>query len=189
MRRRAILAIIAATTAVACGGMGETSIQEPASPAKKNALTPEPGRKYDQEHRWELTDPRATRKLEGTQWGEQEITEFWTRKGWRLTKHEEHYMATVDDLARSGKVVKISHWGMVPFDPIYQTIQRVTIDGVTIEPQTEFWLDMNENMDELKVGHPRFSRVNQYEEEHQGHVDQASDGHDPGGHHHHDHDD
>ncbi|HEY8078238.1 MAG TPA: hypothetical protein VIF62_29120 [Labilithrix sp.] len=177
---------------LACGASAcasEPALHEPAAPEHKNAINGEPGRKFDPEHRWDLTDPAAVKKLEGTQWGEQEINEFWTRKGWRLTKHEERYMATVADLVRQGKVTKISHWGMCPFDSIWQTLASVTIEGVSIAPQTEFWLDMNENEDELKVGKPRFLRVNQYEEEHQGHSDQASDNHAGEQHsHHHDHD-
>ena len=136
-----------------------------------------PGKKFDYEHRWDLSDPTAVRKLEGSKFGEQEINEFWTRKGWRLTQHEERYMATVAQLVREGTITKVSHWGQVPFDAIYQTLQRVSIEGVTIEKQTEFWMEFCENEDEIKVGKPRFARVDQYEEEHQGHADQASDAH------------
>jgi hypothetical protein len=134
-----------------------------------------PGRKFDPEHRWEISDPIAVRKLEGTKFGEQEINEFWTRKGWRLTQHEERYMATVQQLVRDGKVTRVSHWGQTPFDGIYQTLQPITLEGVSIAPQTEFWMEFCENEDELKVATPRFARVTEYEEEHQGHVDQASD--------------
>lgn len=71
----------------------------------------------------------------------------------------------------------ISHWGKTPFGPVYQTLERITLAGVTIPKQTEFWMEFCENEDELKVGNPRFARVNEYAEEHQGHADQASNPH------------
>jgi hypothetical protein len=189
--RAAVIGFLAAAPLMACGG--GLSLSEPSSPSSKNAPQPEPGQKFDAEHRWEIADPIAVKKLQGTPFGEQEINEFWVRKGWRLTKHEERYLATVAELVRQAKITKISHWGQTPFEPIYQTLQRITLEGVTIEPQTEFRMDFNENQDELKVAHPRFLRINEYEEEHQGHSDQASDGHvgeqHPGGHHDHDHHD
>ena len=189
--RAAAIGLLAAAPVLGCGSA--LSMTEPSAPSSKNAAQPEPGQKFDPEHRWDIADPIAIKKLQGTPFGEQEINEFWVRKGWRLTKHEERYLATVAELVRQAKITKISHWGQTPFEPIYQTLQRITIEGVTIEPQTEFRMDFNENQDELKVAHPRFLRINEYEEEHQGHSDQASDGHvgeqHPGGHHGHEHDD
>jgi hypothetical protein len=138
---------------------------------------PVPGRKYDPEHRWDLSDPIAVRKLQGTKFGEQEINEFWTRKGWHVTQKEEHYMATIAELVREGKVARVSHWGQTPFAGIYQTLVPITLEGQKIDKQTEFWMEFCENEDELNVGNPRFLRVNEYEEEHQGHADQASDSH------------
>ena len=170
-----LLAVIGATAA--CGNEPGREPAAPHSPETHAAHVVEPGRPYDYVHRWDISDPNSVKKLEGTKFGEQEINEFWTRKGWRLTKHEEQYMATVAQLARDARITKVSHWGQTPFDPIYQTLQRITIEGVTIEPQTEFWMEFCENEDELKVGNPRFLRVTRYEEEHQGHVDQASDSH------------
>ena len=188
--RAAVVVLLAAAGTASCAN--ESPLHEPASPGSKNSIQVEPGQKFDAEHRWEIADPIAIRKLQGTPFGEQEIKEFWDRKGWRLTKHEERYLGMVAELVRQGKVTKISHWGQTPFEPIYQTLQRVTIEGVTIEPQTEFRMDFNENTDELKVGHPRFLRIKEYEEAHEGHSDQASDGHvgeqHPGEHHDH-HDD
>ncbi len=172
--RRAVLFALAAAAA-ACGG--ETGSREARAPDETHeAKVPYvPGKKFDYEHRWDLSDPNAVKRLAGTKFGEQEINEFWTRKGWRLTQREEQYMATVARLVEEGKVTKVSHWGQTPFDPIYQTLTRITLEGVTIEPQTEFWMEFCENEDELEVGKPRFLRVNEYEEEHQGHADQASD--------------
>ena len=172
---RALL-IALAVAASACGG-GESGSPEAKSPEEKHEskVPYVPGKKFDYEHRWDLSDPSAVRRLAGTKFGEQEINEFWTRKGWRLSQREEQYMATVKKLVEEGKVTRVSHWGQTPFDGIYQTLQTVTLDGKTIEPQTEFWMEFCENEDELYVGKPRFLRVNEYEEEHQGHIDQASD--------------
>jgi hypothetical protein len=177
-RSSVLVAAIAVTVSAAASGCEPArEASTPHAPETHAARAAEPGRKFDPEHRWDLSDTNAVKRLEGTKFGEQEINEFWTRKGWRLTKHEEHYMATVAELVRQGKVTKVSHWGQTPFDPIYQTLQRINIEGVTIDPQTEFWMEFCENEDELKVGNPRFLRVSAYEEEHQGHADQASDNH------------
>ncbi len=175
--RRASLLALAFAAASACGGEPGGRGGETASSAEKHEskVPYVPGKKFDYEHRWDLSDPVAVKRLAGTKFGEQEINEFWTRKGWRLSQHEEQYMATVKKLVDEGKVTRVSHWGQTPFDGIYQTLTTVTLEGKTIEPQTEFWMEFCENEDELNVGKPRFLRVSEYEEEHQGHIDQASD--------------
>ena len=49
-------------------------------------LTPAPGRRIARDERWILSHPDAIAKLAESAFGEREIEEFWTRKGWRLTK-------------------------------------------------------------------------------------------------------
>jgi hypothetical protein len=121
--------------------------------------------------------------LEGTKFGEQEITEFWTRKGWRLTQREEQYFASTEQLYREGKLTIVSRWYQVPYSPVYQTIEPVTLLGVTIPPQTEFWMEPCENADKIFMGSPRFARADGYSEEHEGHVNEEA-----GPRHDHDHD-
>jgi hypothetical protein len=141
------------------------------------APSPEPGREFSQDQRWELSDPVAVKALQNTAFGEQEIKEFWTRKGWRLTKHEERYMTQVDALVAEGKIKKSGHWAQTPFNGVYTAVADVTIDDKDIPARTEFWMEFCENEDEIHMGRPLFTRVVDYVEEHQGHSDQASDAH------------
>ena len=138
--------------------------------AKTEAIaTPEPGRAFDPAHRWDLADPEAAKQLRGTAFGEKEITEFWTKKGWRLTKHEERYMAAVDKLVAEGKIKKTTHWAQTPYNGVYQSQQDVTVDGVNVPAGSELWLEFCENEDELHLGKPLFPRSNDYVEENAGH--------------------
>ena len=69
----------------------------------------------------------------------------------------------------------MSRWSTCPFDPVYQTLQPVSILDVAIDRGHEFHLNMDENQDELVLGTPRFRRVSTYEEEHEdGHVSDPS---------------
>ena len=185
----AIIMILGSTLLAACSG--EMISREPREPqsalasdgatlrSNKESLARslEPGRRYEAEQRWELSDPIAVKALQGTPFGEQEITEFWTRKGWRLTKHEERYMAQIDQLIAEGKLTKAGHWAQTPFNDVYKTAGAVNVDGVSIPAGTEFWMEFCENEDEIKQGRPLFARSPGYVEEHQGHTDQASDAH------------
>lgn len=181
MQKNHFSIIVLSAFALSCAS--EPPPREPVSPVEaKNsppAPPPEPpGKSFDPEHRWDLSDPAAVKALSGTPFGEQEISEFWVRKGWRLTLKEERYAARIEQLLANQRVKKASHWAMTPFTPVYETTEPITIEGVTIPTGTEFWMDANENEDEIKVGHPRFKRANGYLEEHQGHADQASDARD-----------
>jgi hypothetical protein len=181
MKRHLILVVALSVTSCA-----ESPMREPTSPhgegseeahesARKRVSLAEPGRKFEPEQRWDLSEEAAVRKLKGTPFGEQEITEFWTRKGWRLTKKEERYMSTVDTLAAEGKIKKTAHWSQTPFNGVYETQEALTIEGTRIAEHTEFWMEFCENEDEIHVGAPYFRRIAGYQEEHQGHADQQSD--------------
>ncbi|HEY8078237.1 MAG TPA: hypothetical protein VIF62_29115 [Labilithrix sp.] len=165
----------------ACAGEAFTP-REPASPANvepKNAPPPEPaaepGRSFDEARRWELTDPTAVKALQNTPFGEQEIKEFWARKGWRLTQKEDRYLAAIDRLVQEGAIKKTAHWSRTPFTPVYTANQSISIEGFRIPADTEFWMDPNENEDRFELGTPTFGRTDGYKEEHEGHIDQASD--------------
>lgn len=145
----------------------KTSTSSPGRAAEPIAL----GRRYAFDERWSLTDPKARKDLEGTKFGEQEIKEFWTRKGWRLTEREEQYFAKTEQLYKEGQLTIVSRWYQVPYSPVYQTLEPVTLLGVTIPPQTEFWLEPCENADKVFMGNPRFARGEKYSEEHEGHFD------------------
>ncbi len=136
--------------------------------AKTEAASGEPGRAFDNAHRWDLADPAAAKILRGTAFGEKEITEFWTKKGWRLTKHEDRYMTEVASLAAAGKVKQVTHWAQTPYNGVYQAQENVTVDGVSVPKGTEFWLELCENEDELHLGKPLFPRSKDYVEENAG---------------------
>ena len=144
----------------------------------------EPGRKVAFADRWFLTDARARRDLEGTPFGEQEIKEFWTRKGWQMTKAEEQYMAEVQTLMSRGLVTAVSRWGVCPYDPVYQALTAVTIMGARVERMQEFHFEVCENENELQRGTPRFKRLDNYAEDHpDGHgFQQGKPGHAPSSH-------
>jgi hypothetical protein len=136
------------------------------------------GRLIPQEERWFMSDPDAVRDLRNTQFGEQEIREFWVRKAWRTTPKEERYLAQTGALKKEGHISVVSRWSTTPFDAVYQTLQPVVILDVPMGRGTEFHLNMDENHDELDVGNPRFRRTSGYQEDHEeGHVG------DPSGHH------
>lgn len=133
------------------------------------------GRKVSKEERWAFSDPKAVTDLQGTAFGEQEIDEFWTRKGWKLTKREENYLATLDALARDGYVTKISRWAKCPYNPVYQALVPIDVLGVHVRPGQEFNLDMCDPDAEVKLGSPRFSRARGYEEDHaEGHASDSA---------------
>lgn len=130
------------------------------------------GQRVSPEQRWLLTDPRAIEDLGGTTFGEKEITEFWTRKGWRLTKREERYLSEVGGLMNAAVVSRVSRWSTCPFAPVYQTLKTVTVLGQTVPAFHEFYLDADAGSGKLAIGTPRFKRTSDYEEEHpDGHVD------------------
>jgi hypothetical protein len=149
-----------------------------AVPASALAPDIEPGRQVSESDRWMIASGQARKDLEGTTFGEQEITEFWTRKGWRLTKKEERYLMEIEVLVKSGAVAPISRWAKTPFSPCYQALRPLKIMGVTISRGQEFYLDMNEHEDDLKLGSPRFRRAHSYEEAHDdGHASDPSESH------------
>ena len=138
------------------------------APKAESLVAAEPGRQFDSAHRWELSDPAAVTALKGNAFGEKEITEFWTKKGWRLTKHEERYMAEVDKLVAAGKIKMTTHWAQTPYNGVYQSVEAVTVDGVSVPKGTEFWFEFCENEDELQIGKPTFARSKAYIEENAG---------------------
>jgi len=136
------------------------------------------GRLVPQEERWFMSDPDAVRDLRNTQFGEQEIREFWVRKAWRTTPQEERYLAQTAAMKKEGLISVVSRWSTTPFDAVYQTLQPVVILDRPMDRGTEFHLNMDENHDEMDVGSPRFRRTSGYQEDHEeGHVG------DPSGHH------
>src|SRR5260221_3915886 len=111
----------------ACGG-AEAGFKEPISAEAKNAPLPPPsppGRGFDNDHRWQIADPAAVKVLENTSFGEQEIEQFWLRKGWHLTQKEDRYLETVDRLAGEGTIKKTAHWAMTPYTPVYAAQETV----------------------------------------------------------------
>lgn len=141
--------------------------------------TPDPvfGEKIEPARRWVVSDRIAVEQLSGTEFGEMEITEFWTRKGWRMTKREELYLAQVAELEAAGALTPVSRWSGCPFSTVYQTLQRVEVLGTMIDRGTEFVLEMDQHDDRLLVGTPRFSRTAGYVEDHpEGHVTDSAKG-------------
>jgi hypothetical protein len=149
-----------------------------AVPASAVAPDVELGRSVSQSDRWNITAAQARKDLEGTSFGEQEISEFWTRKGWRLTKKEERYMMELEVLVRSGSATPLSRWAQTPFSNVYQALRPLKVMGVSVARGQEFYLDMNENEDSFKLGTPRFRRAQGYEEAHDdGHHTDPSEAH------------
>ena len=178
MQNKHLSIIVLSLLAASCAS--EPSLHESVSPVEaKNSMPAPPqeppGRAFDQDHRWELSDPTAVHALSGTPFGEQEISEFWVRKGWRLTQKEDRYNAAIEQLLADRKIKRTTHWSMTPFTPVYESQEALTLEGVRIPKGTEFWMETNENEDEIKLGSPHFTRASGYQEEHQGHADQASD--------------
>jgi hypothetical protein len=136
------------------------------------------GRQITQNERWIFSEPDAVRDLRNTKFGEMEIREFWVRKAWRTTPRQERYFAQCEALKKEGAISIVSRWSTCPFDPVYQTLQPVVILDQAVDRGHEFHLNMDDNIDELHMGSPRFRRTSGYEEEHEdGHVS------DPSGHH------
>ena len=131
------------------------------------SLTPVPGRRISMDERWILTDPKAVAELQGTKWGEQEITEFWTRKGWRLTQREERYLAEVESLVARGVLTPVTRWTSCPYSVVYQTLDRVVVLDVAIQRGHEFLLELDDDDDHLKIAEPRFTRTSDYPEDHE----------------------
>ena len=127
----------------------------------------EPGRKVSEAERWFLSDARARRDLEGTPFGEQEIREFWLRKGWQMTKREEQYQADVKRLLQEGRIEYVSRWAVCPYTPVYRALAQITVMGTNVHRLQEFHFEMCENENELQLGTPRFTRVKTYQEDHE----------------------
>lgn len=127
-----------------------------------------PGRAFESAQRWDLSDPDAVKTLRGTAFGEKEISEFWTKKGWRLTKEEEEYMERVEKLLAAGKIKKVTHWAQTPYNAVYQAQETLTLEGMNIPNGYEFWFELCENEDELHVGKPLFPRSADYVQENAG---------------------
>ncbi len=183
MKNSIVSVVVVVVTTAACSNetpshvKASTSAPAPAllesGPTSRSAKTEavaaaEPGRTFDPAHRWDLSDPAAVKALEGTSFGEKEIREFWTKKGWRLTKHEDRYMAEVDTLLAANKIKLATHWAQTPYNGVYQSLEPVTVDGVSVPKGTEFWLELCENEDELHLGTPLFVRSKDYVEENAG---------------------
>lgn len=131
----------------------------------------EPGRKVSIDDRWILSHPQSAADLRNTEFGEREIREFWTRKGWRLTKREEQYLAETKRLYDEGIITMTSRWAVCPYTPVYQAVHPTKVMGVPIKRMQEFHFEMCENENEIQLGSPRFTRAKGYEEDHD------SDGH------------
>lgn len=135
------------------------------------------GRQISKEERWCLSEADAIHDLKGTKFGEQEIREFWTLKGWRTTPREERYLAQCAALKKTGAISVASRWSTCPFDPVWQTHEPVSVLDTPIAAGSEFHLTMDENEDKFDLGTPRFRRTRGYEEEHEGgHVSDPSAG-------------
>jgi len=181
MQKKYLCVLVLSLFEISCAS--EPSLRESVSPVEARNSTPPPppeppGKSFDPAHRWDLSDPAAVKALSNTPFGEQEISEFWVRKGWRNTQKEDRYAARIEQLLADQTIKKTTHWALTPFTPVYATNQEITIEGVSIPKGTEFWMDTNENGDEIMLGHPLFKRMDGYKEEHQGHADQASDARD-----------
>lgn len=137
-------------------------------------LAPVPGRRIAREERWLLSHPDAIAKLADTAFGEREIDEFWRRKGWRMTKREEQYLAEVAALEQRGVLTAVTQWHTCPFATVYQTLDRATVLGIVIERGHELVLDFDDDDDHLQLGEPRFTRTSSYGEDHE-------EGHGPAG--------
>lgn len=171
--------------AAGCSGQRDRDVVEPADDTVQFVggsvaavpATPDPvfGEKIDPSRRWALSDRVAVGQLSGTEFGEQEITEFWTRKGWRMTKREELYLAQVAELEEAGALTPVSRWSGCPYATVYQALQRVDVLGTVIDRGHEFILETDQHDDRLLVGTPRFSRASGYVEDHaEGHVADSS---------------
>lgn len=175
-----VVSVWTIVTVVGCGaGCVHTDVH-PVQPSVTPLATvtkpdEELGATITNDQRWVLSDPRSVGDLEGTAFGEREITEFWTRKGWRLTRREERFLADVGELAKTGVVTRVSRWATCPFAPVYQTLKSVTVLGQSIPAFHEFYLDTDAGSDKLELGTPRFKRTSDYAEDHaDGHVDSPS---------------
>lgn len=134
------------------------------------------GRVVAKSDRWFIAESGARKELEDTKFGEQEIKEFWTRKGWRTTPREERYLAECAALLEAGKLAVASPWSTCPFDPVYQALESVTILDRDVARLTELHLDMDDDKDVLLLGTPRFRRTKTFEEEHDEHGSDPSAG-------------
>ncbi len=135
------------------------------------------GREIAKEDRWFLADAEAKRELAGTTFGEQEMREFWSRKGWRTTPREERYFAECKRLLDQRALRSASHWATCPFDPVYRALKPVRVLDVSVHAGQELHLDMDEHKDVLALGKPTFRRTAEYEEEHEeGHETDPSGG-------------
>lgn len=133
------------------------------------------GRTIAKQDRWLVAEADARRELENTKFGEQEMKEFWSRKAWRTTPREERYFAQTKRLLDEGAISVITRWSTCPFAPVYQTLQPCTVLDEPLGKGVEFFLNMDDNEDDLQVGTPRFRRTASYEEEHEeGHSDEKA---------------
>lgn len=168
--------VVGASLWLACGLTSAACLppeDRPTTPVLVAVAPPdvEPGRSMPVDERWSLSDPAARRELEGTPFGEQEIREFWQRKGWRTTKREERYFAEVQALLKTGAITPISRWGVCPYTPVYQAVQPIRVLGTPVQRMQEFHFEMCENENELQLGNPRFKRIAGYQEDHEdGHA-------------------
>ena len=142
-----------------------------ASPPKKD----EPGRQITEAERWILSDPQAIKDLKGTPFGEREIREFWTRKGWRMTKKEERYLDETRSMLATGVIEPASRWAKCPYTPVYRAKQSTRVMGVSVNTDQEFHFEMCENENEVQLGRPLFQRLDGYKEDHDdGHATDPS---------------
>lgn len=172
--KNGVVAICLAFVVIASGcarGDGTPASSPTAAQARPNPF----GRTVVRSERWSFSDPQAVKDLQETPFGEQEIVEFWVRKGWKLTKREEAYFGTLDALARDGYITKVSRWAKCPYNPVYQALVPVDVLGVHVRSGQEFNLDMCDPEAEVQLGKPRFARAKGYEEDHaEGHSTDAA---------------
>lgn len=157
-------------------GGGDDHLHGEVDPRPANQRRDEPGRAVSIDERWMLSHPQAAADLRNTEFGEREIREFWTRKGWRLTKREERYLAETQSLVKAGMITATSRWAVCPYTPVYQALQSgVKVMGVPVQRMQEFNFEMCENENEIQLGSPRFKRAKGYEEDHdEGHATDPS---------------
>ncbi len=127
------------------------------------------GRDVEHGNRWFMSHPSAVANLQGNRWGEEELKVFWTEKRWRTTAREERYLAECAHLEKEGHIRVVGQWATHPYAPLYSALRDVQVLLRPIRRGVEFYLDMDDDEDQLVFGSPRFGRTSSYVEHEEGH--------------------
>lgn len=110
------------------------------------------GRTISRAERWLLTSGVARERLSTggrIEWAEDELSELWENKNWRLSAEEAQLLAETAELERQGALRGDKYMAECPFDPVWTALRPITVLGQQLGLGSEFAYDHHQGRGRL----------------------------------------